>query len=58
LFEDGNVYQVIERVVPDFKVVAEPDLQALLGTDIVALVELDLGHQQMSCKGMRVCICM
>jgi hypothetical protein len=22
------------------------------------LVELDLGHQQMSCKGMRVCICM
>jgi hypothetical protein len=37
-----------QRVIPDFKVVAQPDLKTLLGADIVALVKLDLSHQEMS----------
>ena len=45
---EGATYQMKQRVIPDFKVVAEPDFEALLGADVVALVQLNLGHQEVS----------
>jgi hypothetical protein len=35
-------------MIPDFKVIAQSDLKTLLGAHIVALVKLNLGHQQVS----------
>ena len=41
-------YQMKEWMIPNFKIVTESNLQALLGIQIVALVKLNLSHQQVS----------
>ena len=41
-------YQVKKRMIPDFKVVTQSDLETLLGTHVVTLMKLNLRHQQVS----------
>ena len=46
--------EMVDGMLPDFEVVAEPHLEALLGVEEVPLVELDLGHQQVRVRTGRV----
>ena len=44
----GMTYQMKEWMIPNFKIVTESNLQTLLGIQIIALVKLNLSHQQVS----------
>jgi hypothetical protein len=48
LAKHARVNQMIDGMVAHLEVVAEPDLEALLGVEVVALMQLDLRHEQVT----------